>query len=217
MKKEKGLDFLFLALFAFAGVAFELLVVFLESLIYPSVDFKNFSILQSALHWIITCIGWATIAYILVRVSKNKYNFDLFVPREKMQAWQWLVVVLGMALSTYMSYVSWGGFKIVREFQNSGAFKFVLQYIYYAFETVMFTLIIVFGQKAFELWFKNATIPYGGILASLTWGLGHILSKGDIITGILSAILGFLFGAIYLVVNKDIRKTYIILFLMFVL
>lgn len=28
-------------------------------------------------------------------------------------------------------------------------------------------LIIVFGQKAFEKWFHNEKIPYGGIVAAL--------------------------------------------------
>ena len=43
-------------------------------------------------------------------------------------------------------------------------------------------------------WFKNNKIPYGGIILGLTWGLGHIVSKGSVPIGILSAMGGFLFG-----------------------
>ncbi|MCM1258280.1 MAG: hypothetical protein NC307_10580 [Roseburia sp.] len=94
--------------------------------------------------------------------------------------------------------------------------KIVFQYIYYIFETVLVTLILVFGQNAFEKWFRRRNIPYGGIIVAITWGIGHFFTK-DISTGIVTMIAGLAFGSVYLLAGRDIRKTYPILWIMFVL
>jgi len=64
-------------------------------------------------------------------------------------------------------------------------------------------LIIIFGQTAFEKWFNNNKIPFGGILVALTWGLGHWLSKGSLITGLYTAVGGFVFGSAYLLTRRE--------------
>ena len=94
---------------------------------------------------------------------------------------------------------------------------FVFQYVYYLFETMLFLLIIVFGQKALERWFKRENVPYGGIVVALTWGIVHIATKGSVSIGLLSAVSGSLFGVVYLLVNRDIKKAYVLLAFMFVL
>lgn len=80
---------------------------------------------------------------------------------------------------------------------------------------MLVTLILVFGQKAFEQWFNKVNIPYGGIILALTWGVAHFFTK-DILTGIVTIISSLAFGSIYLLVNRDIRKNYPILWVMFV-
>jgi hypothetical protein len=67
------------------------------------------------------------------------------------------------------------------------------------------------------VWFHKEKIPYGGIVVALTWGLVHILSKGSLATGILAAGAGFSFGVTYLLLNRDVRKVYPVLFIMFAL
>ena len=81
---------------------------------------------------------------------------------------------------------------------------------------MLFLLIIVFGQKACEVWFQRTNIPYGGIICGLTWGLAHVFTK-NLLTGLLGLALGFAMGGVYLLVNRDLRKAYVVLFLMFVL
>lgn len=120
-------------------------------------------------------------------------------------------------ISTIISYISWNGFKPTKEFINLGLIKFIFQYLYYFIETCMFTGIIIFGQLSCEKWFKNSNIPYGGILCALTWGLAHIATKGNIVTGIVSIFLGFMFGATYLILKRNALKTVLVLFLMFIL
>jgi hypothetical protein len=78
-------------------------------------------------------------------------------------------------------------------------------------------LIIVFGQKAFEIWFKKENFPYGAVLVALTWGLGHAVTKGDLLMGLYGVFSGFMFGAVYLLVNRNIKIAYLILLIMFII
>lgn len=213
----KGINYMCLVLFAFAGLGIESIYAFLlEPIIYGH-QMADWNVLQYIIHWIITCITWGIITYLIVDVSKRSYGFDIFKTEGKIKMWQWLCVILCVIFSLCVSYLDWNGFKVVKEFQYNGLLKFVFQYIYYVFETALFTLILVYGQKAFEVWFKKKNIPYGGIILALTWGLAHIFTQGSISVGLLSALGGFTYGVVYLLVNRDIRKTFPILLIMFIL
>lgn len=213
----KGINYLCLALFAFAGLGVEVIYAFLlEPIIYGQ-QLADWNVSQVIMHWIITCITWGVITYVILKFSKHKYGFDIFISKGKVKTWQWLCILLCIAFSLYVSYLDWNGFKVVKEFQHNGMLKFIFQYIYYVFETALFTLILVYGQKAFELWFKKKSIPYGGIILGLTWGLAHVFTKGSLSIGLLSALGGFTYGIVYLLVNRDIKKTFPIIFIMFIL
>lgn len=115
-----------------------------------------------------------------------------------------------------LSYFDWNGNKVIKEFYANDSVKFIFQYIYYIFETILVMLILVFGQNAFEKWFRKQNIPYGGIIVAIRWGIAHFFTK-DIQTGIGTVISGIAFGSVYLLVNRDIRKAYPILWIMFTL
>jgi len=220
LQKGIGWKYLLLAFGAFTGLGLEFAVGGLGFLAFG--EFPNFGspYRQLILHWIATCFVWSSSAIFLARFAKTKLGFDIFAKGKKMSLWQCTAVALGIALSLVMSYIAWDmSFKIIREYNANGLFRFVFQYIYYIVETVLFLLIIVFGQKAFECWTKQPNIPWGGIVCGLTWGISHIISRGffDPINGAFSAVSGFMFGAAYLLVNRDIRKAWVVLFLMFAL
>ncbi len=217
MKKTTGSQFLLLALCAFSGLGIELIYAFLlEPMIYHA-QMREWTAIQNIIHWIVTCITWSVIAVMLVKKSKQEYGFDLFASKGNMKTWQWVSIIACAMIMIVISSVSWNGLKVVKEFQSNGWLKFIFQYIYYIVETALITLIIVFGQKAFEHWFKRDNFPYGGIVVAVTWGLMHCLTRGSLTSGLLSAISGFLFGVVYLLTNKDIRKTYPILVIMFIM
>lgn len=213
--KTNGWDYFSLGLYAFGGLGIEVVYAYLlEPLLY-GMPMQEWTDLQSILHWIITCITWGLVSFLLIKSAQKNHGFALFDRTQKMKVWQWAAVVFGVVFIIACNYFNWNGFKVIMEYQKKGFLLFVFQYIYYAFETVLFMLIIVFGQKAFELWFKNDRIPYGGFLCGLTWGLAHIFTKGSLLVGLEGVVLGFILGAVYLLVNKDVRKTYLLLFIMF--
>jgi len=217
MKKLTGMECFTSALTAFGGLGLEVLLTYvIEPAIY-GVGMGEFSTMQHILHWIITCIVWGAVAVWLVWDIKKRCGWDMMTKGEPMKPWQWAVIVVACICAMWIVSMNWNGLKVIEEFKRKGVLLFTFQYIYYAFETLLFMLIIVFGQKAFELWFKRVNIPYGGIICGLTWGLAHIFTKGSFSTGIWAMLLGFLMGTAYLMTNKDIRKTYVVLFIMFIL
>lgn len=216
MKKVTGWDYMSLALLAFVGIGLEVpLFYWIEPFLYGT-QYSEWSIAQNLIHWIVTCTLWGLVAYLLTRYAKTKYDFDIMEKGSKVKGWQWFTIAVVVVLSLIMSYIDWNGFKVVKEFYSNGWLKFIFQYMYYVFEVVLVTLILVFGQKAFEVWFRKPNIPYGGILIALTWGVGHFFTK-DIMTGILCIISGLAYGSVYLLVNRDIKKAYLLLFVMFAL
>ena len=215
-KKVIGFDYLWLALYAVAGFCFELLVVFIEQAI--GININNGTKLQMIIHWTITIIAWVVIGLFIIKIGKKTTNFDIWQEtQKKMKLWQIVAIVLCFVINIVVKYIDWNGFKVIQEFQARGTLLFIFQYMYYIVEGFLISLIIVYGQKACETWFKKENIPYGGIILGLTWGLGHILSKGSITIGLLSVVAGILFGAVYLLVNRDYKKAFPIITLLFML
>lgn len=215
MKKVSGTQYFLLALSAFAGIGLEVVLALgIEPVIYGA-PIKEWTDLQAISHWVITCILWGAVSWGIIRFAKKNLNFDIFQKGSKVAVWQWLLIILFIIGSLCLSYFDWGGSKVLQEFYANGPVKFIFQYLYYIFETILVTLILIFGQNAFEKWFQKRNIPYGGIIVAITWGIGHFFTK-DIATGIVTMISGLAFGSVYLLTNRDIRKTYPILWIMFV-
>jgi hypothetical protein len=212
-KTETGLKYLALSLTAFAGIMMEF---FYAKVLWPitiQVPPLKMTTFQNIAHWMLTALTWFAVAYILVRIAKKNWQFDLFERGGRMGAWHYATLLVCILICVGLKNLD--GIKIVGELRYHGWFKLAFQMLYYFAEVALFTAIIVFGQKAGDLWFKKTNIPWGGIICALSWGLIHIASK-DLVVGLLSALLGFLFGVAYLAVNRDIKKAYAALFIMFV-
>jgi hypothetical protein len=220
VSRKTGIRFLEYALIAFAGLGIEVLLWFvLEPVIYGCQP-GEWSTLQNICHWILTCICWGAVFFFLSKNAKKECGYDLFAQQEKVKSWQWAVVAVLFALKLAYSWYDWNGSKVVREFCANGWLKFIFQYIYYVFEIGLVYLIIAFGQKAFEAWFHQGArtmIPYGGLLAGLTWGLAHILTKGSLTGGLALLLISVVYGLTWLLLSRDIRKAFPVLYLMFVL
>lgn len=216
-KKIKGMDYMWLALTAFGGLGLEIFYAYLlEPMIYGC-EMQDWKTWHTLIHWTITCITWLIVAMYTVKSARKDCGFNLFEKHEPVKLWQWCACALCAAVCLSSTYIDWGGSKLLIEFEQLGALKFTFQYIYYLFEVILFMLIIVYGQKAFEVWFKKPNIPYGGILVALTWGMGHWLTKGTLAAGLYTAFGGFCFGVVYLILNRNIKWTYAALCIIFIL
>ncbi|WP_029231376.1 hypothetical protein [Butyrivibrio sp. VCB2006] len=221
----QGFDFLSYGLEIFAFIGFELLLGYgIEFNLYGH-EFGDFTKIQSVVHWVLTIAVWMFGAWYVTRECAKKSGVDLFKNMKEnsliqgakeMPLIQWVLLIGGTVLCLISTWIDWNGSKVAKEFASNGVL-FPMQYLYYLAEVVMVLLIIVFGQYAFEKWFKNDKIPYGGILVGLTWGLGHWFTKGSLGMGIYSAIGGFVFGGAYLLTNRNIKLTYLFLCIMFIL
>ena len=215
-RKITGMDYFGLALYAFGGLGMEAIYAYLLEPMFYGAPMQEWSSAQVIVHWIMTCITWGLFALVLIRKSESKYNYPLTEKGQKMSLPGIALCIVFIAIAFVIDYMSWDGFKVYLEYVNKGLLLFTFQYIYYAFETMLFLLIIVFGQKACEVWFHRENFPYGGVICGLTWGLAHMFTK-SVITGLLGVVLGVALGSVYLVVNRDIRKAYVVMLLMFVL
>lgn len=210
-------EYLYLGLYAFLGLGMEIILInFVEPFLF-NVSPGQFTRAQTIIHWIATTLIWGLFAYFITKISKKKYNFDYFTYQDKMNIKDWAFALILILFALAVSLWNWNGFKIYMEFSNLGLLGFVFQYIYYLMEAVLITLIVVFGQKAGEVKFGQSNIPWGGIMVGATWGLVHILTQGDFFAGIFGLLVGFAYGVMYLVSNKNIRVSYVLIALMFLI
>ena len=153
----------------------------------------------------------------LILFITNKFDFDILSKGKKMKLWQIIVALFGIAISVAATYLVWSKFKVEMEYNYNGLLLLIFQHIYYMVETILLLLIIIFGQKALEIWTKKRNVPWGGIICGVTWGIAHVISRGevDIQLGLFATVSGFLFGAAYLLANRDFKKSWLILYLMF--
>jgi hypothetical protein len=214
-KEVRGKNYFNLAMLAFAGLGIEMIYAYLlEPALYGG-TYSKWNEAQHICHWIMTCISWGGVTFLIIKYAHKKYGFNIFESKGKIKLWQWILTFLCIALVLVSSYIDWNGSKVIHEFKSNGLLKFIFQYIYYLFETGLFLLIIVFGQKSFEKWFHKENIPYGGIVVALTWGMGHWLTKGTLFAGLFTAACGFCFGVVYLLLNRNIKWSYLVLCIMF--
>lgn len=212
-KKIGASDYLALALYAFAGFGLEVLL----SMVLPSilgVKSSEYTLLHQCIHWGITCLLWGSMAVFLIRLSKRKYDFDMMQLNAEPDAKGWLFAVVVSVIAIAATTIVWEGFKPVQEYKD--AVRFVFQNIYYLFEAALILLTIAFGQKFGETLFKRGGLPYGGIFLALTWGLIHILLQGGA-TGVYAFFMSILYGTIYIMLKKNVRYSYLVIAVVFVL
>jgi hypothetical protein len=221
-EKNKKKIFLVLAVLPVLVLAMEFVIVFIESLFYGTIDFSTLGIFAALKHWFFTIIIWGLCVFFLYIFSK-KNGFNPFDNNENPPVKNWIIVCILVLFSIFVSYISWDmRFKPIAEFKGfitryneQGVIAFIIQYLYYLVESILILSIIIYAQEFGERICKNKFIPWGGIAGTLTWGLGHILSKG-VMVGILSFAVSIIFGIVYLLLRKNIHYAYFIIALMFI-
>lgn len=212
-KKIVASDYLSLALYAFAGFGLEVVLL----MILPSVlgvKASDYTLIHQCIHWGITCLLWGSMAVFLIRLSKRRYDFDIMKLNAEPEAKGWLLAVVVSVIAIAATTIVWEGFKPVLEYKD--AVRFIFQSIYYLFEAALILLTIAFGQKFGEMLFKKNSLPYGGMFLALTWGLIHILLQGGP-TGAYAFCMSLLYGMIYILLKKNVRYSYVVIAVVFIL
>lgn len=208
-KANSGIDYIGYALYAFGGLGIEILLMMIETNLYRQPS-EIWSATAHMIHWMITCFIWACLGIVLVKQLPS-------TPKNTIGKKNVILAIINIAASILITSLVWKGFKPMIEFSNLGMDMFLIQYIYYAFESLMIMLIVSHGQKAFEVWSDTIKpIPFGGILLAVTWGLIHIFTQG-VSTGIYAVVQALLYGSIYVILNKSYKISYVAIAFMFML
>ena len=199
-KKISPIDFLWLALYAFAGFSLELLLGMVTN---------GLSLTMNA---ILTALLWSGVSLFLVHYAKKRFDFDVFSviqPLDKNR----LLPIIGLVVTVIIvTSLGFGGFKPLVEF--NGELEKSLNYLA---ECSLIVLVIAFGQKFFEAQFGlSDRFPSGGLLLAITWGLIHFLLQG-FSGGLYTIFFAFVAGLIFLLCQKDLRWTYLFVAIAFIL
>lgn len=215
--KSESYQYFEYAMLAFGGLGLEVIYAcFLEPFLYGH-SMNDFTTTECVIHLSITMITWMIVAFLIVRSANKNLGFQLKGTDSNRTLVGMIASCILIFLMLVVNYADVGNIKIIYEFRELGVLKFTFQHLYYLAEVVLFTLIIVFGQNALEKLFHKKNLPYGGIIVGLTWGLAHWFTKGSVWIGLEGLLIGFLFGAIYLFLDRDFKKSYIVLALAFIL
>lgn len=211
-------DYLWYALYAFAGLGAELVLLSVfEPLLFKGIKPADYSTLQHIVHWMLTILCWAVISLFLVRRSKQKLGFDLLghsLPSKQ----GCIIAALLVAACVTLNALDWQTLKIAGEFQKKGPVLFGFQYLYYMFEVGLVFLIVAFGQKfAEELLKKRSNIPFGGVVLCFTWGVIHMLSKGSLFTGLGVMAFALCYGFMYVLLNRNAKYSYLAMLFAFII
>lgn len=227
MSKEKNGPFLVLGIMGFVGFLLEFVIAIVEMTAFGMSmgDMANTSPFEIYRHWILTYVIWVVCAYILHRIAKAKYGFNMFSFKGEVSAKSALIILVMCALHIVYATYSWGWqLKPYAEYLNMestfpgfGLPSIALQLAYYFFEAMLMMMIVAFGQEFGERKFAKKNIPWGGILLALTWGLFHMVTKFSLETAISCSVIAVYFGVCYLLLKKNAICSWLLFFVVYTL
>lgn len=174
---------------------------------------------------IVSAVIWGIEVGLIVFACK-KLNIQIFTAKERkgkeLQTWQviLLFVLTILPMLVISACISWK-VKIVYalgvKVTTVGLVCNVCEILAYAVRMVLMIMFISCVQQGFEMIFKTKyIIPYGAILAFLTFGLIDFFVLGmDLRAFYLIASL--LYGVIYLVAGKKFATTWVLCYLIYLL
>lgn len=214
VKEIRWTKYFWLSLLSFGAFMLEYLSIFIIEVPLLHVDIQNYTAHQRSIHCIIMTFIWAVFVGMLLLFSKKHYRFPTArIQEDKISLKNWIVTLVCFIGCKLLTFIDWHTLKVIGEAQGKTIFQFSAQYLYYIFEVMLVTLIIIYGQKAVETFLKRESpIPFGGIILAMTWGIFHFVSRGvgiEVWNGISAMIFSVLSGEIYLKLNRRWLHSYL--------
>ncbi len=214
VKEIRWTKYFWLSLLSFGAFMLELLSIFIIEVPLLHVDIQNYTAHQRSIHCIIMSFIWAVFIGMLLLFSKKHYRFPMGrIQEDKISLKNWIVTLVCFIGCKLLTFIDWHTLKVIGEAQGKTIFQFSAQYLYYIFEVMLVILIIIYGQKAIETFLKKeSSIPFGGIILAMTWGIFHFVSRGvgiEVWNGISAMIFSALSGEIYLKLNRRWLHSYL--------
>lgn len=215
-KSASPIDLLWLSLYAFLGVGLEVALIGAEGLL-DSQGAGAMSAKQHVVHWLLTSLIWVVVALWLTRVARTRYGYDVWGTRPRPSTRQLVVGGVTAAVYLVVTSVAWQGLKPASEIASLGAVLFGFQCLYYVAEAVLITLIVALAQEAGDRQYTTRWVPWGGLVAGASWGLMHFFTQGSLLAGAYGVAIGISFGIVHLALNKDGRRSFIAIAVLFIL
>ncbi|MGX2946235.1 hypothetical protein [Enterococcus alishanensis] len=204
-KNVSAIEFLWLALYAFAGFSLELIQGLLGSF---SQGISN----------LITAILWTAVSVGLIYLARTKFCFFILDNQPTLKKQNHWAALCCVGIVIVLTTFGFGGFKPWIEFTSVGSLaNYLLRILYYLAESLLILLAIVFAQRFADLKFTLPEwLPAGGVFLAITWGLIHFFLQG-FSGGLYAIAFSLLAGMLYLFLKKDFRWSYLYIALAFIL
>lgn len=127
MKQSKvsAWDYLWYALYAFAGLGLELLLIgMIEPKLFGNISTSDYSVSQNIIHWVLTMVCWGGICAFLIHNSKKRFNFNV-LSNERPHKREFLITGVLIIACIILNAIDWQTLKIVGEFQKKELILFV--------------------------------------------------------------------------------------------
>ena len=188
--------------------------IFVIELMFLHIDISNYTANQISVHYIIMVFIWAVVIALILFFSKKNLCFPTREDKEdNISLKNWIITFVCLIDCKILTFIDWHTLKVVGEIHDKNTLQFCTQYLYYIFEVMLVTLIIIYAQKAIEtLLKKESRFPFGGLILAVTWGAFHFVSRGvglEIWNGISTMIFSVLSGVMYLRLNRKCLYSYL--------
>ena len=151
VKEIRWTKYFYLSLLSFGAFMLELLPIFIIEVPLLHVDIQNYTAHQRSIHCIIMTFIWAVFIGMLLLFSKKHYRLPTGrIQEDKISLKNWIVTLACFIGCKLLTFIDWHTLKVIGEAQGKTIFQFSAQYLYYIFEVMLVTLIIIYGQKAVE-------------------------------------------------------------------
>lgn len=212
MKETKKLPYLLLFLGTFLCFALEGFVLSLEVVIFNDINVGQWPLLFTLIHWGITIWIWFVSAFFLHYIAKKKADLNLFEPKEDIPKRNWIFLLFNCFVILTLSIMIMGGqlkpfvqmVLLQERFGNYSILASLFQYMYFLAQGLLICFAIGFGQEFGEKCTNIRTIPWGGILCGLAWGLLRIFSMG-FMQGLILFFFSILYGNVFILLNKNLK------------